>query len=317
MRGDRLLSILLLLQAHGSMTTRQLAEALEVSQRTILRDMDGLSAAGVPVFARRGSQGGWQLSEGYRTNLTGLKKEELLSLLLADSTRILDDLGMSKSFETASLKLLASLPPWFRRDAEYARQRIHIDGAGWYQSPESFPHLPTIQEAVWEERMLWMQYQKGDQVLERTVAPLGLVAKGSTWYLVAERDGGYRSYRVSRVQQARLLEEPVIRPESFDLAAYWEQSVSDFKANLPQYHVLLNTNAGTLRRICRERYSQLGGTKTTDDDRVIATVDFETMDWACEMLLRFGSRVEVLEPQELRLQIAEQARAIMRLYESG
>ncbi len=127
-----MLSILLLLQTNGRMTSRQLAEKLEVSERTIFRDMESLSMAGVPVFAERGSSGGWHLSEGYRTNLTGLKKDEIQSLLLMNPTGVLKDLGLDQDFDQAFLKLLAALPPSIRSDAEYVRQRIHIDGAGWH-----------------------------------------------------------------------------------------------------------------------------------------------------------------------------------------
>ena len=243
MRADRLLSILLLLQTHQRLTGRDLAKRLEVSERTIHRDMEALGMAGVPVMAERGTGGGWSLLEGYRTNLTGLTSSEMQALLLASPTRLLADLGLRQAAEAALLKLLAALPAVSRSNAEYARQRLHVDGAGWHEAAEAVPYLLPIQEAIWQERTLRLTYQRGDgATVERLVDPLGLVAKGGVWYLVASVEGELRSYRVSRVLGAEATEASFARPPAFDLAAYWQQSTADFKANLPRYPATLRAD---------------------------------------------------------------------------
>src|SRR5579884_1889373 len=235
MRADRLLSILLLLQVHRRMTARELARRLEVSERTIHRDMEALSAAGVPVLAERGTGGGWKLMEGYSTNLTGLSEAEIQALFIAGPARLLADLGLRQASEAALIKLLAALPSFSRSNAQYVRNRIHIDATRWSSQEDAIPYLPTLQDAIWQERRLSMTYHRSDDTcVERLVDPLGLVAKGSVWYLVAAVEGEPRTYRVSRVQDARITDEPFVRPADFDLAAYWEQSASDFKANLPR-----------------------------------------------------------------------------------
>ncbi|WP_248928786.1 helix-turn-helix transcriptional regulator [Paenibacillus hamazuiensis] len=187
MRADRLLSIILLLQAHGKMTAKELSEHLEVSERTILRDMDALSTSGVPVFAERGSGGGWQLAEGFRTSLTGLKKEEAAAqaLLLLSASPTLHDLGLEQPLEGARLKLQAALPAMYRKDIDLVRERIHIDGAGWNRSREPVPHLLRIQEAVWAQERLRIVYLRHDGTVRREIDPLGLVAKSGAWYVVA------------------------------------------------------------------------------------------------------------------------------------
>lgn len=236
MRADRLLSILLLLQAHGRLTARDLARRLEVSERTIHRDMDALGVAGVPVYAARGTGGGWSLAEGYRARLPGLSDTEIQALFLAGPARLLADLGLRRASEAALLKLLASLPAIARRDVEYARQRIHVDPAGWHETAESVAALPTLQEAIWQGHQVALTYGRSDgATVERLVAPLGLVAKGRVWYLVAAVDGEPRTYRVSRVRCARPTGAPAARPAGFDLAGYWERSAADFKAGLPRY----------------------------------------------------------------------------------
>src|SRR5215472_402778 len=223
MRADRLLSILLLLQTHQRLTGRDLAKRLEVSERTIHRDMEALGMAGVPVVAERGTGGGWSLLEGYRTNLTGLTGTEMQALLLAKPSRLLADLGLRQAADAALLKLLAAMPAITRHAAEYARQRLHVDGAGWHEAAEAVPYLLPIQEAIWQERKLRLTYQRGDgTTVERLTDPLGLVAKSGVWYLVAAVDGELRSYRVSRVQSAQATEESFARPPTFDLAAYWQ-----------------------------------------------------------------------------------------------
>lgn len=200
MRADRLLSILLLLQTQRRLTARELAERLEVSERTIYRDMDALSGAGVPVLAQRGNKGGWMLLDSYQTNLTGLNDTEIQALFLAQPARLLADLGLRQAHDAALIKLLAALPSIQRRDAEYIRQRIHVDVPGWHPSKEESAAFPAIQEAVLSDRQLKLVYQRGDSaVVERLVDPLGLVAKGRVWYLIAGVEGELRTYRVSRV----------------------------------------------------------------------------------------------------------------------
>ena len=160
MRADRLLSILLLLQVQRRITAGELAKRLEVSERTIHRDMDALSGAGVPVFAERGNGGGWSLMEAYRTNLTGLNHSEIQTLFLTKPPQLLTDLGLHQASEGALIKLLAALPSMSRRDAEYARQRIHIDTAGWRNSPEDVSSLQALQEAIWQEREIQFIYER-------------------------------------------------------------------------------------------------------------------------------------------------------------
>jgi predicted DNA-binding transcriptional regulator YafY len=257
MRADRLVQIMLLLQTSGGMTTKQLAVRLEVSERTIARDMEALSAAGVPVYAQRGAMGGWRLTEGYRSDWAGLRKDELLSLLASEPQRHLTDLGLGDAYETAVLKMLAASPPAQRRDIAYMRQRVYVDAAGWHPSGEEVPVLPALQEAVWEGRELCLLYAAAgeSQPQERVVSPLGLVLKGSLWYLVAVRDGQEpHSYRVSRISGAVPTGAAAARPDGFDLAAYWERSVQRFRGGLPRYWALALVHASARARLEQTRY---------------------------------------------------------------
>ena len=236
---------MLLLQIYRRLTAGELARRLEVSERTIQRDMEALSIAGVPVVAVRGAGGGWALVEGYRTNLTGLNDAEIQSLFTAATpTRLLSDLSLDKAADAAHVKLLAALPEASRSLAEYARERIHVDAAGWGSAEERSPHLRAIQEAVWQGRKLHVAYARDCERpdVELTVDPLGLVAKGGVWYLVAAVAGDVRSYRVSRVRAARLSEESASRPEGFDLAAFWAASVARFKTEVPRYFATLRAH---------------------------------------------------------------------------
>jgi predicted DNA-binding transcriptional regulator YafY len=229
MRADRLLSVLMLLQARGRMTARELSERLEVSERTVYRDISALGMAGIPVYAERGPGGGCMLSEGYRTNLTGLSEAEARTLVLAMASRPLKDLGMGGALDAALLKLLAALPSRVRAGAEQARQRVHVDTAGW-GAPEATPHLRALEEAVWQERRVRISYRdSGGKLAERVIEPLGLVAKASIWYLVAAVEGELRVYRVSRMRAVTPLDETFARLEGFDLAAYWEESSRRFQ----------------------------------------------------------------------------------------
>jgi len=218
MKSDRLLSALLLLQAHGQMSGRALAKRLEVSMRTVHRDMEALSAAGVPVYALRGAQGGWRLDKGWRTEVPGLDEAELRALLMSQP-RIMGDVRLAAAAESALGKLMASLPAAMRERAASIRQRLHVDTTGWRGTGENLAMLPVVQDAVARDRKLAIRYEKSDrEIVERTVDALGLVAKGSTWYLFARTRHGMRTFRVSRIAEAKLLNEAFERPRNFDLA---------------------------------------------------------------------------------------------------
>jgi predicted DNA-binding transcriptional regulator YafY len=318
MRADRLLSIVLLLQTHHQLTSRVLAERLEVSERTIHRDMEALSYAGIPVVAVRGSSGGWSLLGEYRTNLTGLNEAEIQSLFVSQPPKLLADLKLEKASEGALLKLLAALPAVYRRGAERARQRIYVDAAGWSQVEEGVPLLPVLQEAVWSERKLRFTYNRGPgcEEVERTVDPLGLVAKGSAWYLVAAVAGDLRSYRVSRVSAAELLDEPCATPLDFDLAEYWQTSAVKFKSSMPRYLATFRVSPAVFPLLrFAGRFARVGEVKDVDlEGWLTVTVRFDVEEMACQYALGFGSNLEVLEPATLRDKVIEEARAVLHSY---
>lgn len=318
MRADRLLNLLLLLQNQGKMSSRQLAELLEVSERTIARDIEALSAAGIPVYAERGSRGGWVLADSYRTNLTGMRPEEIVSLLLTNHNELLKDLGIQGDFQAAYQKLLAAAPAPVRQDAELIRERIHLDGAGWHAPKEAFPWLSAVQEAVWTERKLDIRYRKEAEVVQRIVRPLGLIAKRNVWYLAAEQepDSEFRTFRISRLEEVRLRDETFVRPDGFDLAAYWEQSTARFKSELPRYVARVRTTEAGLNRLHKERFIKVLHTEGPDNQgRIQAEVDLQTLDWASGVILAGGREMEVLEPPELRERVLAELRAILALYE--
>lgn len=297
MRADRLLTILLLLQTRGRVTARELAEALEVSERTVLRDMEALERAGVPLVSQRGANGGWELLEGYRTDLTGLTNAESRAMFVGAPAKLLHDLQLDRASDTALLKLLNALPSVQRPGAEYARQRIHIDLAGWKGSRDPVPLLPLLQDAVFRERKVRLEHTHG----ERVVDPLGLVAKGSTWYLVAATPE-LRTYRVSRITRVELVDEPAFRPADFDLATFWQESMRTFQERLPRYDVVARIDPAVQRRV--EVFLRYGAIdEVCDDGRV--KLHFDSIEAAVASLMVEG--VEVLEPQELREEIVRVA----------
>lgn len=314
MRADRLLSILLLLQANGRMTAQALAKRLEVSERTILRDMDALSGAGVPVLAERGARGGWRLLDGYQTKLTGLTAAEIQTLFLGRPPKLLADLGLKEAAEAAWIKLQAALPSEVRQQAEFVRQRILIDPRGWRDSAESIGCLPILLEALWRERCVRFLYERSSDGGERRVTPLGLVARGNAWYLVAERGGERRTYRVSRIRDAVVLDEPSVRPPRFDLAAHWEQTSNEFRDKWPRVYATFRASAAAMPWI-RYRGWRLVE-ETPDGDAFLVRIRFDAEDEIVQSALYLGAFVELLEPVHLRERVARAARAILDVYEA-
>lgn len=225
------MSALLLLQAHGPLTGRELAKRLEVSERTVHRDMEALSAAGVPVFALRGANGGWQLDEDWRTQVPGLDAAELQALLMAQP-RVVGDAQLAAAAESALGKLMAALPKTLREQAAAMQERLYVDTTAWRGATEDLSMLPIVQDAVSRDRKLFFRYWKNREQVERTVDPLGLIAKSGTWYLVARTPDGFRTYRISRMDAATVLDQTSERPPNFNLAAYWKVSAAKFQEEL-------------------------------------------------------------------------------------
>ena len=331
MRADRLLSILLLLQSRGQMTGRELAERLEVSERTLHRDMDALSAAGVPVFALRGAKGGWQLEENWRTQVPGLGEAELRALLMAQP-RILGDRKLAAAAERALGKLMASLPVPLRLRAESMRQRLYVDTKGWFGGTEDLSMLPIVQEAVMRDRKLKIRYSNRRSrfepaseagrvapTSERTIDPLGLVAKGSTWYLVANTAGGFRTFRVSRIQNALLLDVPCERPANFDLESHWRSATEDFLKHSPRFEVILRLHPEAAVEIRRWHLAVESSPDTRNspgDGWITLRVQFEDEPQAAFIALAFGARAEVLAPAPLRNRLRSELEVSLRQYES-
>lgn len=319
MRASRLLSILLLLQTRGQLTAGELAEQLEVSIRTVYRDVEALSEAGVPVYTERGPHGGIRLVDGYRTRLTGLTADEAEALFLSGLPGPAAELGLGTVVAAARLKVLAALPPELRSRATRLGQRFHLDAPGWFRTTEAAPHLQALANAVWDDRRIRIGYDRGDRSVERSLDPLGLVIKGGVWYLVALADGQPRTYRVSRVLSVALQETRFERPDDFDLATFWTETTAAYEARAERLEVHL--------RVAPDHIGML--VDAVGEEAVQTAVRLEeldpdgwthlrlTVEWphdAHARLLGLGAYAEVLEPVELRARMVAAARDVIERY---
>lgn len=314
MKASRLMSALMLLQAQGQLSTRELAERLEVSQRTVHRDMEALCMAGVPLSAVRGAQGGWRLEKGWRTQVPGLDEPELRALLMTQP-RALGDPRLAAAAERAFGKLMAALPVPMRRQAEAMRERLHVDHAGWYPSSEDLSMLPIVQDAVARDCRLTFDYTRADgDTAARTVDPLGLVAKGSTWYLVARKAKEMRTYRVSRIRAVTVLATSFKRPARFNLGRYWRESTARLERSRQSYEatLLMAPSAAASLSQWRNAVPAEGAVakRSVPEGWVALRVGFEGEEQARFVALGFGPRVRVIEPKTLRERVLADARAI-------
>jgi predicted DNA-binding transcriptional regulator YafY len=321
MRASRLVNVLLLLQTRSRMTASELAEELEVSIRTIYRDVDALAEAGVPIYAERGPHGGVRLVDGYRTRLTGLTAEEAEAVFLSGLPGPAAELGLGTVVAAARLKVMAAMPPEFRARAGRVAERFHLDAPGWFQQAEQLPHLEALAGAVWESHRIRIVYRRGDHggTVERLLEPLGLVLKGGIWYLVARSGTNIRTYRVSRVGTVEVTPERFERPEDFALAAHWEQSTAAYERDLDRVQMTVRIVPDRLDAFAEVAGSRAmsGAQRLPDPDaggHIRLRVAFEWADEAIGVALRMGSSVEVLEPDWLRRSIIESAQAVLDRY---
>jgi len=325
MRASRLVSIILLLQARGQMTAEQLAVVLEVSVRTIYRDVGALQASGVPLYGDAGPAGGYQLVAGYRTRLTGMTAAEAEALALAGIPGPAAELGLGGVLAAAQLKLDAALPAEMRARAALVRERFHLDAPGWYYDGDSVPHLSEIAGTVWRQQRIEVRYRRwrAPTDVTRRLDPHGIVLKAGKWYLVARDHGGIRTYRITQILDLAVLDEFFERAEDFDLAAYWTAGISEFRAGLHQGVATIRVsptgreraaafyNAETVRAL------QETASPPDQDGWVRAVVPIESTENALSEFLRLGADVEIIEPPELRARMADAACGLAAIYPAG
>ncbi|GAA4640258.1 WYL domain-containing protein [Actinoallomurus vinaceus] len=348
MRAARLISVVLLLQSRESMTAGELARRLEVSERTIARDMLALAEAGVPVYADRGRGGGYRLLEGYRTRLTGLGRAEAEALFLSGVPGPLRDMGLGDAALAARLKVSAALLPELRDASATAAQRFHLDAPAWFRIADRPPLLPELSQAVWDDRVVSVRYRRGDRVADRTLEPYGLVLKAGVWYAVGREVGRGRLvgegqgrlvgespgrlagetsatdrflvFRVDRFEDVRRGEDRFVRDEDFDLAAFWDERAEAFERSLLRTRATLRltpTGLRVLRHVADPAAlsdAMASASAPDGQDRVTVVLPVESVEVAYSQILRLGPEAEVLDPPELRALLTDAARRMSRLY---
>lgn len=318
MKASRLLSIIMLLQARGHMTAAALAATLDVAERTILRDIDQLSAAGVPLWADRGRHGGFQLLAGWSTQLTGLTEPEANALLLAGLPGPATELGLGAAAASVRIKMIASLPAEWREQADRVGARLHVDSVDWYRSQESPVYLRALADAVWNSVKINIKYESWNGIVNRELEPLGLILKGGTWYAAARaaNEKKVRTYRVSNVLDLQASRKNFKRPAKFELADYWRDSAKRFEAELYRLQAKIRVSPRALKWLlnARNKITVLPPEAKRKKNRTgwhDVLMPIESIEHGARQLLAFGGEIEVLAPAELREKMIENARAII------
>jgi predicted DNA-binding transcriptional regulator YafY len=322
MRATRLISTLMLLQAKGRLTAQDLADRLEVSVRTVYRDVDTLQQAGIPIYGDAGPSGGYQLVAGYSTRLTGLTSAEAEAIFLIGLPGPAAELGLGAAMTAARLKLHAALPVEFRDRAGRIVERFHLDPGSWYREGEQLPQLSDLAGAIWNERRIHVSYRrwKTPTAVTRTLDPHGLVLKAGAWYLVGRSGGQLRTYRVSQIHELVVLEERFEREADFELARYWEAYLTEFGDRLYTDEAAIRLSpAGRARVRDLLNAAVAEAVETTSsapdgDGWTTAVVPIESIDHAYAEFLKFGAQLEVLEPVELRTRFQVDTQALAKLY---
>ncbi|WP_041820058.1 helix-turn-helix transcriptional regulator [Streptomyces davaonensis] len=325
MRAARLIKMVLLLQSRPSMTAAELARELEVSERTVTRDAQALSEAGVPVYADRGRAGGYRLIGGYRTRLTGLARSEAEALFLSGVPGALREMGLEDAASAARLKVSAALLPSLRDASRTASQRFHLDAPNWFKEPKTPALLPAVAEAVWDDRRVVAEYRRGEGEVRRELEPYGLVLKAGVWYLCARvaGHGTYRVYRIDRftaVEPVESGEDRFERDEGFELPAFWEERAEQFARSLLRAEIVVRLSPDGVRRLpyaldpqsARERLGEAG--EPDAEGWVTVTVPVESEEVAHTQLASLGPEVEVLAPETLRARFVADAVRLAALY---
>jgi predicted DNA-binding transcriptional regulator YafY len=317
MRADRLLSILMTLQLRGRVTADVLAAQLEVSPRTIYRDVEALSQSGVPIVAERGRSGGLALIDGYRTELTGLSGSEAEALPFAGLGEAAAALGLAASAEAARLKVFAALPQSGRERANRASECFYLDPVDWYRHATTPQHLKIVAAAAWARQSIEIDYESWRARKKRSIDPLGLVLKAGRWYLVARSKQNTSVYRLESIHAVRNLLKPFTTPKGFDLAKLWREEVSRFEASLRQAKATIRVAPNALSRVDRlgaDAAERIQAGRADERGWREASIWIESINNAAGLLLGFGADIEVIAPQELRVELARRASQVCALY---
>ncbi|MDN3261600.1 WYL domain-containing protein [Streptomyces sp. CSDS2] len=325
MRAARLIKMVLLLQSRPVMTAAELARELEVSERTVTRDAQALSEAGVPVYADRGRAGGYRLVGGYRTRLTGLARGEAEALFLSGVPGALREMGLADAASAARLKVSAALLPSLRDAPDTAAQRFHLDAPAWFREPETPALLPVLAEAVWDDGRVLARYRRGPDTVERRLEPYGLVLKAGVWYLCAQvaTNGSFRTYRIDRFTAVDPLGERFDRDPEFDLPGFWAEQAERFARSILRAEVVVRLSPEGVRRLphavdplaARAALAEPGAPDAAG--RVTVTLPVESEEVAYEQLTALGPEAEVLAPAALRERFAADAARAAALYHRG
>lgn len=320
MKADRLLSVLMLLQRDGQLTAKELASELEVSERTIYRDIVALSVAGVPVYSEPGPGGGYGLLDSFKTNLTGLTQGEVKALFMLSIPDAFADLGASQELKAALLKLSAAIPATFRQDGARVRQRFFLDSTWWQQGRQAIPHLQVLDEAIWRDSKVTINYQLplGIEV-EQVVDPYGLIVKAGAWYLIYSVNGCVRVHRVSNLLDVRTTELTFERSVDFKLVSFWKEWCAKREEGFSFYAVKVRAKSAILPMLARyfsnrsrQEFQQTG--QPDSEGWATLQLSFQSFEAARDCLLGFGSGIEVIEPIALRLSVIDFAKQTVALY---
>ncbi|WP_327182625.1 helix-turn-helix transcriptional regulator [Streptomyces sp. NBC_01334] len=336
MRAARLIKMVLLLQSRPTMTASELARELEVSERTVTRDAQALSEAGVPVYAERGRAGGYRLVGGYRTRLTGLGRGEAEALFLSGVPGALREMGLEDIASAARLKVSAALLPSLRDAPRTAAQRFHLDAPAWFREPAAPALLPAVADAVWDDRCVSARYRRGESEVVRELEPYGLVLKAGVWYLCARvcgagttgtgtgrtgtGAGAFRTYRIDRFVGVDVMKDRFSRDEGFDLPGFWGEQAERFARSILRAEVVLRLSSTGVRNLpyavdpVAARDALAGVPEPDGTGWVTVTLRVESEQVAHTQLSALGPEAEVLSPATLRERFTADAIRLTELY---
>ncbi|WP_315117190.1 YafY family protein [uncultured Clostridium sp.] len=315
MRADRLISIIMLLQIHKKLTASELSKKLEVSVRTIYRDIDTLSGIGVPIVSDKGINGGIRLLGDYKTSITGINENELFSLFIPTGDKILEDLGVENLKNSTILKILGNSSPNQVKEFENIQNYIYIDMYTWNETNISVNTdiLSVLQNAIWNSKSLKILYRKINETKEVVLNPLGLVCKRGIWYLVAVNNEIIKTYKVTSIESALLMDDRFIRPYDFNLKSYWRNSISNFKSLIPKHTFTFKVSPYILNHIKERQFITISETMVKKNE-IYLNIEFDAIWQGIEFAFGYGKDIEIIEPIDAISEMKKKALEVIDLY---